>query len=56
MYRDYRDQPGPPSVELSIDPGDKVAFGNVTNEQKQAIGHLIEMAVPQRRGLAAGRR
>ena len=32
-------------VEAVIDPGDQVAFGNVANEQVQAVGNLIQVAV-----------
>ena len=32
-------------VEAVIDPADKVAFGNVANEQVQAVGNLIQVAV-----------
>ena len=33
-----------------IDPADQVAIGNVANEQVQAVGNLIEMAVSQAMG------
>jgi hypothetical protein len=34
-------------VEAVIDPADQVAFGNITNEQVQAVGNLIQVAVSQ---------
>ena len=37
-------------LELLIDPGDQIAAGHIANEQKEAIGHLIEMAVAERQG------
>ena len=32
-------------VEAVIDPADQVAIGNVANEQEQAVGNLIQVAV-----------
>jgi hypothetical protein len=37
-------------VEAVIDPADQVAFGNVANEQVQAVGNLIQVAVSQPMG------
>ena len=37
-------------VEAVIDPADQVAFGNVANEQVQAVGNLIQVAVSQAMG------
>ena len=34
-------------VEAVIDPADQVAVGNVANEQVQAVGNLIQVAVSQ---------
>ena len=34
-------------VEAVIDPADQVPFGNVANEQVQAVGNLIQVAVSQ---------
>ena len=39
-----------PGRKRSIDPGDQVAFGNVANEQVQAVGNLVEVAVSQAMG------
>src|SRR5665213_1891516 len=33
--------------ELSIDPGNKIASRKITNEQKQRVGELIEVAVAE---------
>ena len=33
-----------------IDPADQVAVGNVANEQVQAVGNLIQVAVSQAMG------
>jgi hypothetical protein len=32
-------------AQALIDPPDQVAFGNVANEQVQAVGNLIQVAV-----------
>ena len=37
-------------VEAVIDPADQVAVGNVANEQVQAVGNLIQVAVSQPMG------
>ena len=37
-------------AQAVIDPADQVAVGNVANEQVQAVGNLIEMAVSQAMG------
>ena len=37
-------------VEAVIDPADRVAIGNVSNEQVQAVGNLVEVAVSQAMG------
>jgi hypothetical protein len=43
-------------VEAVIDPADQVAIGNVANEQIQAIGNLIQVAVSQAMGRQGARR
>jgi len=43
-------------VEAVIDPADQVAVGNVANEQVQAVGNLIQMAVSQAMGRQGTRR
>jgi hypothetical protein len=39
-----------------IDPADQVAIGNVANEQIQAIGYLVQVAVFQAMGWQGARR
>jgi hypothetical protein len=43
-------------LQLGVDPADQIAVGNVADEQEQAIGGLVEVAIPQvmaRQGAAA---
>src|SRR4029077_16915820 len=37
-------------VEGGVDPADQIAFGNIADEQIEAIGNLVEMAVSQGMG------
>ena len=33
--------------QLGVDPADQVAVGKVADEQKQGVGGLVEVAIPQ---------
>jgi hypothetical protein len=43
------------TLELPVDPADRIAIGNVANEQEQRVGHLVEPAVAQRSLCGRGR-
>jgi hypothetical protein len=34
-------------LQLGVDPADQIAVGNVADEQKQGVGGLVEVAIPQ---------
>jgi hypothetical protein len=36
------------SAQLSVNPADEIIIGNIPHEQKQAVRHLVEAAVPER--------
>ena len=38
------------SLELSVDPADQVAVGNVANEQEKRVGRLVEPTIAQLMG------